>query len=236
MESTNTRWQLAQSYEKNWWADRTDTIDLTYLQYYAEELIRETQNYIEINESTNILEIGSGPAGILTFLPAGERHAIDPLEYYFSTVEEYISFRDKAVMYQTAMGEELPYEDNYFDFIIIDNVLDHCQFPSQVISEMSRVVKYEGIIYFRQNIYHPWGKLVRELMEFLKIDKGHPHTFLKSNLEWLFKQHGFSIQAYKSVGYYKTWKSELLSSRLIDKIKALLFATRNKTLYILKKN
>lgn len=235
MTETESRWDLAQSYEKNWWADRTETIDLSYLKYYAEDLQREVATYININSTTKILEIGSGPAGILTFLPSDNRYAVDPLEDYFSSIEQYRSFRDKNVRYQKAMGEHLPFDDSQFDFIIMDNVLDHTRAPGTVIAEMYRVLKNGGLVYFRQNTYHLWGKGVRELMEVLKIDKGHPHTFLKSSLVRLLKKNHFTIEKRISRGYYATWKSELRSPRKIDVLKALLFATRDKTLYILKK-
>lgn len=235
MKDTLPRWQLAQNYEKNWWSDRKDEIDLTYLKNYADELIHETKDYITITGSTGILEIGSGPAGIITFLPSNNRHAIDPLEDYFSSVDSYASFRDKNVQYRKAKGEDLPYADHNFDFIIMDNVLDHCDDPGKVILEMHRVLKPGGIVYFRQNTYHIWGKFIRELFETIRIDKGHPHTFLKSYLERRFSQLGFTTEKRSSRGYYKTWKSELLSPRKVDKLKAFLFATRDKTLYILKK-
>jgi hypothetical protein len=39
----------------------------------------------------------------------------------------------------------------------------------------------------------------------------------------------------KRSGYFKTWFRELTSGRVIDFAKALLFATRDKTLYLLQK-
>jgi len=235
MNDSSPRWKLAQSYEKNWWSERENSIDLTYLKHYANELMQEVSGYVEFNSDTSILEIGSGAAGILTFLPSNDKHAIDPLEDYFSSIERYSSFRDKQVQYQTGVGEHLPYQDRYFDFIIIDNVLDHCNSPEDVVKEMYRVLKPGGHVYFRQHTYHLWGKIVRELLELVQVDKGHPHTFLKSYLEQLVRRNGFTIIKKKSRGYYSTWKSELQSPRLIDKLKVLLFATRDKTLYILNK-
>ncbi len=235
MNDIKTRWHLAQTYEIKWWNDRTDTIDLDYLKYYAEDLLEEVRDVITIDQTTCILEIGSGPAGILTFLSSDNRHAIDPLEDYFSSIEQYSIFRDKRVKYQQGMGEHLPYDDEYFDFIIIDNVLDHCNSPEDVVKEMHRVLRPGGVVYFRQNTYHVWGKMIRELLELIRIDRGHPHTFLKSYLERLVQQNGFKILKKKSRGYYATWKSELRSPRFIDKLKALLFATRDKTLYVLNK-
>ena len=41
-------------------------------------------------------------------------------------------------------GENIPFEDNYFDFIICTEVLEHCSNPSKLISEIYRVLKAKG--------------------------------------------------------------------------------------------
>ncbi len=73
-------------------------------------------------------------------------------------------------------------------------------------------------------------------MEFFLIDKGHPHTFSKNILERTFKQLGFSILYKDSNGYFSTWKWEIKSKRIIDKIKAVLLVNRDKYTLILKKS
>jgi len=120
--------------------------------------------------------------------------------------------------------------------IIIDNVLDHCDNPIEVLKEIKRVLKKNGILYFRQNTYHFWGRFIRIIMEFFLIDKGHPHTFSKNILERTFKQLGFSILYKDSNGYFSTWKWEIKSKRIIDKIKAVLLVNRDKYTLILKKS
>ena len=41
-------------------------------------------------------------------------------------------------------GENIPFEDNYFDFIMCTEVLEHCTKPSKLISEIYRVLKPQG--------------------------------------------------------------------------------------------
>jgi ubiquinone/menaquinone biosynthesis C-methylase UbiE len=235
MDHTKNRWQLAQDYEKDWWVSRAEELDLEFYERFARDLVETLKPFLSITEETYVLEIGSGAAGILTYLKSNHRFAIDPLESVYASIEKFASARDKSVVYKEAMAEKLPFENNLFDLIIIDNVLDHCEDPKKVLSEMNRVMKKNGKVYFRQNTYHTWGKLVRKLIEFFKIDRGHPHTFTKSELSKLFNRNGFQILHFQNNGYYKTWLREIKSSRLYDKIKALIFATRDKTLYVLNK-
>ncbi|MFH1194508.1 MAG: class I SAM-dependent methyltransferase [bacterium] len=236
MKINKNRWLFAQDYEKEWWSKRVEFIDFDFYKNYAADLLEFGEGYIKITKDTTILEIGSGAGGTLTFLTDSEnRYAIDPLEYYYSTVIKFIDQRDKSVKYSTEKGENLPFPDKMFDLIIMDNVLDHCDNPLEVMNEIDRVIKKDGLIYFRQNTYHLWGKIVRYLMEIVTIDKGHPHTFSKNDLKKLFITSNFMIIKNKRLGYYFTWKKELFSKATKEKLKAILFVTRDRITYLLKK-
>ena len=51
--------------------------------------------------------------------------------------------------------ENLPYEDNKFDLIFSDNLLEHLEHPKIVFSEIERVLKNDGIFIFKTpNKYH----------------------------------------------------------------------------------
>lgn len=234
MKDLKERWELAQNYEFNWWKAKAKTIGVDYYKHSAEEIKSfYTQSKLLIQD-ISVLEIGSGATGILTFLTdSKERYAIDPLESYYSTV--FGELRDKSVNYQTAKGESLPFENKKFDLIIIDNVLDHCEDPHKVMSEVNRVIKENGAIYFRQNTYSIYGKFMRSVMELFLIDKGHPYTFRKQELEKMLGLYKFNIMISERDGYLKTWWRELTSKSLKDKIKAMLFITRDKVTFFVVK-
>ncbi len=235
--SRSKRWSIAQSYEKDWWNERAKLIDFDFYKNYAIDLKKFISPHFKINKDSTILEVGSGAGGIITFITESEnRYAIDPLEKFYSSVESFNEQRDPTVNYQTAMGEELPFENEYFDLIIMDNVLDHCDEPKKVMLEVARVLKPNSFIYFKQNTYHAWGKFVRYLMEFLTIDRGHPFTFSKIQLIQMINKNGFNVIKKVSVGYGSTWKREFLSSNFKDKLKAFLFVTRNKRIFLLRNN
>ncbi|GAB6283711.1 MAG: hypothetical protein STSR0008_25040 [Ignavibacterium sp.] len=229
------RWEVAQEYEKNWWQDKSINIDLSFYKNFADEVLNIIHPFITIDENTKILEIGSGAAGIITHIKTKFRYAIDPLEDFYSQIKNFTDYRDKDVIYSNVRGENLPFENNTFDLIIIDNVLDHCDNPELVVFEMNRVLKLGGIIFFRQNTYHLWGKFIRALMEFQKIDRGHPHTFTKKELKKIFNEYKLLELDFKKNGYFKTWIREIKSQRIFDKIKAILFVNRDKVTVILKK-
>jgi ubiquinone/menaquinone biosynthesis C-methylase UbiE len=232
------RWEKAQVYEKNWWKTNATRVGINYYETSAEEIRKyfNTNSKLGLNNDTKILEIGSGAVGILTFLTESNfRFGIDPLEYYYATIPEFKKARDEKVKYSSDKGEELPFENNYFDLIIMDNVLDHCQSPDLVFSEMDRVLSVGGVVYFRQNTYNYYGKYFRNFMELFQIDKGHPYSFSKTELKNKFSSYNLKIIATYSVGYFSTWKKEITSKSFKDIVKALLLVTRNKVTFVLKK-
>jgi SAM-dependent methyltransferase len=50
---------------------------------------------------------------------------------------------------------KIPYGDEMFDIVFSDNVLEHLEFPENVFSEVSRVLKPGGVFLFKTpNKYH----------------------------------------------------------------------------------
>ena len=234
---TSRRWRKAQASERDWWESRAADMALDFYAAFAQALRRELNGMLTVTADTRILEIGSGAAGILTHLSESNyRHAVDPLEDFYASIERFRTFRDPAVQYHAGAGEKLDFPADHFDLVIMDNVLDHCADPEQVLLEMHRVLKPDGTAYFRQNTYHFWGRLVRGLMECFQIDRGHPHTFSKRYLRRRFARLGLTVRRFERGGYWATWREEIRSSRPLDRIKALLLATRDRTLYILQKS
>jgi SAM-dependent methyltransferase len=227
------RWELAQDYELNWWKGYKEGFE--WYQIYSKEVEDFTQPFLEIGQETRILEIGSGPAGALTFLKSDNKYAIDPLEDFFASKEEWVRFRDPRVKYQKGKGENLPYNEGFFDLIILDNVLDHCENPTLVLDEVHRVVKKGGIIFLRLNVYNWWGSQIRRIMEPATIDKAHPFTFRKNQLVSCFLERSWEIKIYKDYGHLSTWIDDLSTLTVKGLIKAILSITRNRTLFILEK-
>jgi len=230
----NKRWDVAQDYELQWWSNYSDSIE--WYKGFSDEIITETSPFIDINQNTVILEIGSGAAGGITYIKSNNKYAIDPLENFFNKNKSWVQFRDKKVNYLQGKGEALPFEDSFFDLIIIDNVLDHCDNPIAVLNEINRSLKIGGLIFFRQNVYNKWGKLLRTIMELLTIDKGHPFTFTKQYLINNINERNWDIKQMEEYGYIRSWKNSLLNLTFKGIIQTIFFIIRNRTLFILTKS
>ena len=51
------------------------------------------------------------------------------------------------------MGEFLPISRRSFDFVILNNTIDHTDDPSSILKETRRILKEDGVLYIGVNIY-----------------------------------------------------------------------------------
>jgi SAM-dependent methyltransferase len=201
------RWRSAQKYETSYWERTANqiasgvTAQLDWYGWRAGELEKMLQSYLtkEKQYSARILEIGSVPVGIVSFLKWGVRYAIDPLEEFYSSNDTLSALRDPEVEYGKGIGEAVPFDDSYFSFVILDNVLDHVSNASKVLNEISRVLDRNGLMYISVNVHTRWGGLLHSILSKLRIDKGHPYTFTPGSIAEFLKHHKFSISS-ESVG------------------------------------
>lgn len=211
------RWQIAQSYEKEYWKRIADTIasdsekQLSWYDWKASEFEKNLSDSecVLNKEQARVLEIGSGPIGIVSYLKWGERYALDPLTDFYKENPLLVEVRDPSVNYLTGGGEDIPFPDGHFSIIIIDNVLDHVQEPHKVLNEIHRVLPKNGILYIELNIHTVWGFILHSVLSRLKIDKGHPYSFTAGKIRDYLGKHGFSIRHESIAGY--------LAARAIDR-------------------
>lgn len=224
------RWSKAQTYEKAFWQKTADKIisgEKDQLDWYAwkvrkfEKIIAKYLNSCD-KKNCKILEIGSGPIGIVSFLKWGKRYAIDPLEDFYNHNKVLIQLRNNNVKYFSGKGENLPFEDSEFFIVIIDNVIDHAEFPQKVLEEIHRVLKNNGLMFFTVNIHTTLGSLLHSMMELFLIDKGHPHTFSYKSICGFLETNGFNIISEDLEDYYQVKRRNCQSKKLKDKVKGYL--------------
>ena len=114
---------------------------------YATRILR--QLHIDPHGRT-ALEVGSG-GGILTeeiarmgFTTTGIEPATESLE----AARKHAGEVGLAITYDQGTGEQLPYADESFDSVFCCDVLEHVRDLPKVISEISRVLKPNGIFIY----------------------------------------------------------------------------------------
>ena len=187
--------------------------DLAKGNVYAKELNK-------IKSEGNFLDIGSA------------------LGYFISGIKQKskwnvygIEFSGEAVEYSTNMlglnvkqGDihNVNYPDNFFDYIHINNVLEHVRDPKALLLECRRTIKDDG--YFFLSVPNGFNDS-RSLIDFYNSEKiparsmsGHLYFFPRQTLLKLFKETGFEViqnktgsikRGMRNIGYLpkkKDWK------------------------------
>jgi SAM-dependent methyltransferase len=225
--TSESRWSVAQAYEKSYWEGIAKNIaanaaeQLTWYDWKAKELDKKLDQigYGGRSSDCRVLEVGSGPIGIVTYLSWGKRVALDPLSDFYGGNPELVSLRNSEVTYLTGSGENIPFADGHFDIVVIDNVLDHVRAAGQVLDEIHRVLKNDGHLYLELNIHTSWGCLLHSMLAALQIDKGHPYSFTREKIRSFLKTHGMTIIRDWQNDYYEAREADRKSDRLKAKVK-----------------
>jgi len=92
---------------------------------------------------SKVLEVGAGNAPHYKFI----KHNYD--EYHIVETSDVIleNYKDNSKVIGTKYdGETLPYENNFFDRIIISHCLEHINYPEKFLFETMKKIKVGGIL------------------------------------------------------------------------------------------
>lgn len=162
------------------------------------------------NES--ILAVGAG-TGIIHGMRVGERRvAIDPLSSdIFDTCHE------SAAQVVTGMGEHLPFVSDMFDLVIHINVLDHTANPEATLSEIHRVLKPDGRMFFHLNVFGT-PKFINQHLS--KVDSPHPHHYTAGEITSLLSSSGYDVELKRE------WKPETDGKNMKYQVATRIFGMR----------
>jgi ubiquinone/menaquinone biosynthesis C-methylase UbiE len=150
-----------------------------------------------------VLEVGAGDGSILNFLDkhdfANELYA---LEISQSGVEQ-IKKKQITTLKQVQIfdGYTIPYEDNYFDLVILSHVLEHVEFERALLREIKRVSRHQ-IIEVPRDYKRGADTKVKHFMSY-----GHINIYTPTSLKFLLRTEGFIILKEKLAVYgYETFR------------------------------
>jgi len=133
------------NYEQSIWGK--GTASLHWSDPTAFRLKQSLEAVVSLPAGSRVLELGSG-AG--QFIRAVKKNRLD-LDCFGSDISsEALKLAVEAndgVHYALSAENTLPYGDNYFDAILIFDVLEHVANPGDILDEAHRVLKPGGIFY-----------------------------------------------------------------------------------------
>ncbi len=230
------RWKKAQEYEEAFWRSIAEEVaqnSLKRIGFYEwragefRKLLEKTGQSGLLDGSRKIMEIGSGPVGIIGYLPGQDRSAIDPLNRFYSTDPNLTLLRSPGVQYVDAPGEAIPVESSSYDLVIMENCIDHTADPTAVLREIHRVLVPGGTLYLTVNARSRPGYWMHRLLARLELDPGHPHTFTERRFSSFLEAGGFDLSYFESTSWWQAWKRDLTSGGWKPRAKGLLFVSEH---------
>lgn len=114
--------------------------------------LKHLENLIEVIPDLKnrfILDIGSGKGGLL-ISAAKEGFDIKGIEICKEYIDESLEKAEKegvVIDVRQSFGEDIPFNDNYFDFLNLSEVIEHVNDPDKLLEEMYRILKKDGKVY-----------------------------------------------------------------------------------------
>lgn len=127
------------------------------------EFYLEAAGEKEMFEGKSVLDIGCGAGGKTLYYAskgAGIVYGIDTVEYYREEAVKLAREKGLEHKFRFVVGDaaNMPFEDSFFDTIIMNDAMEHVDHPYQVLMECRRVLKPGGKLYINfPPYYHPYG-------------------------------------------------------------------------------
>jgi len=168
--------------------------------YHLDGLLR----MIDVGENACLLDLGTG-SGYAAFEMATRwpKYRITGVDVASNSISinqaKATEHKIKNVEFYAYEGIRLPFQNNKFDGVICRYAFHHCPEPQITISEMSRVLKAQGIVVLSDPVPTPpdTGEFI-DAFQRLKPD-GHNHFCQKQELVDMFGKEGIKlVDSYES--------------------------------------
>ena len=146
-----------------------------------------------VNENSHILDIGCAIGGFLTHLKSKGLNNLYGIDY----TQNYVNYCSDKSFLNVKLGsaENIPFEENKFDIIYMDQVLEHLLYPRKVFQEVKRVLKNGG--YFCLGIPNAQEYTNSYIFDFFWfLMKEHIQHFDIQHLKMLAQSEGFELIDY----------------------------------------
>ncbi len=203
------KWLTAQECEREWWRGYLDAERQKSMRRILKARALFFENYIKMNRIklkpyTKLLEIGGAGEPVVNFFSLGEKYALDPLAQDYKSLFADL-YKDNCLV--CGKAEFLPFTESCFDIVIILNALDHCGNPYEVLAEIGRVLKHNGVILLSLNVTSSAAVLFRNILLKLILRRKypdymqHPHHFSVKQAIHLVKREFKVISVLKDYHY-----------------------------------
>ena len=183
------RWLAAQEQEKSGVASAEDLREwLRVRRQTWVSLVKRLKDDLSIDDTTAILDIGSGPTSVFLGFRVGRKYAVDPIYRYLFELHPFMKkvpeYRDVKFMASSLEEVDLAMQ---FNVIFMVNVLDHVGDMKPIVQKTGELLADGGTLVVLVDCYA--DRLVRNLVALFDGDVPHPHHLLAEDVVRLFSEY-----------------------------------------------
>lgn len=198
INSKKRAWKKAQNQEFSWWNGIASNgykgkNPATFVSDFQRAWMLEQMDFlekpIEYWSDKTLVEFGPGPAGVVEYVSAKNKFAIEPLIEDYRSVFPHLENSD-VIYYSCAAEDCSEIESKIADLSICFNVLDHTYDPQKVIDNLVRITKVGADVLFQLNVFGSESEFQSKAGLHAEL---HPHSFTKQSLIELLERAGLSL-------------------------------------------
>lgn len=106
--------------------------------------VKTIVRFLNTNHQVSVLEIGCGAGNVSEQIKSNQLHGIDLSPFLLKKSQIRLALHQARLA--RANAERLPFTDRQFGQLVCSEVLEHVSNPRQVVNEMARVAKTDGIL------------------------------------------------------------------------------------------
>ncbi len=119
--------------------------DRWFQKLYFQLLFQPIKAYIKNLKEAKVLDIGCAYGIMLQKFPKHfEKYGIDISQFAIEKAKQRLP---DATLKVTGAEEKFPFQDNFFDIIICNDVIEHIEKPDLLLKNIHQVLKPGGILY-----------------------------------------------------------------------------------------
>lgn len=187
----NVRWQIAQWAERRWWRQYLKKKSVTeYLswkrQYWQEFLVKIGLNKKSLI-ATNMIDLGSGPAGIFMLFP--QATALDPLlDVYEKDLHHFNKSNYPSNTFITSSIEDFEPNTTY-DTLFCINAINHVSSIQQGMEKINACAHANSTLVISIDAHN--HQLLKKIFQLFPGDILHPHQYSLMEYQALLEQYGW---------------------------------------------
>lgn len=160
-----------------------------FAKFYFDNLFKPIKPYIDKMSNGKVLDVGCAYGFMLERFPDSfEKFGVDVSEYAISVAKKRLP---SAVFAVSDAEKRLPFQEDTFDTIICNDVLEHLENPAVALENIKRVLKKGGILYINTPNLNLFRKKV---LGFADKKEHHMSLFPHKKLLDLLERVGFKVE------------------------------------------